>query len=161
MKRWRLLSSAFLLAGTAGSQRGGAGVRVAVSIRPMQDTVRTMDELTLQVTLANTGVAAQKLLFDQPALPTGGPWRTRALVLDGRMQSPLQLEDKSTLSSQVFTQEELQPFYYSLEPGKSISKTYRLTDIAVFKKGPLLPGPYYIQLFYAGNFSNKVVVVLR
>ncbi len=131
----------------------------------MQDSIlNNGDSVLLTITLSNDGSKIQRFLFDKPACSTGGPWGTTAKVVDKESgKSVLKYENKALLSSQIYTEEELQSHYYNLLPGQTIGKTYVLTDIVVFNESDYLikAGTYEVQLFYYSNPSNVLTFTVN
>lgn len=131
----------------------------------IEDTVLNYgDKIVLNINLVNKNNQEQKLLFDKPAVSTGGIWMTSGSVINAETkESMLEYENKAILSSQIYFEEELKDKYYCLKPNQSIGGQYKLTDFVVFNSPEnLLPkGIYKVQLFYYNNPSNIITVEIR
>ena len=131
----------------------------------LKDTVLHYgDRIYLNISLKNKGNEPQKVLFDQPALSTGGPWAMSGRVTDIKTnRSVLKYENKAVVSSQLYTEDELNDKYYDLQHGQSIQRQYALSDIVVFDAANhcLPKGTYHLQLFYYSNPSNVVTFKIK
>lgn len=121
------------------------------------------DPILLNLSLTNNSSDVQKLLFDKPRVSTGGPWATTGKVTDiNKKISVLKYENKASLSSLSYSEDQLIDYYY-LEPGQSINKQFNLTDIVLFnsKTNSLPKGSYEVQLFYYLNSSNILPIEIK
>ena len=119
----------------------------------INDTVLKYGEkIVLDIRLINHGQETQKLLFDKPALSTGGPRGISVSVTDKRTnKSVLKYQNKELLlSSKLYDEDALKDNYYTLKTKESIHRKYELTDIVIYdNKDNLLPkGIYNVQAFY-------------
>lgn len=122
------------------------------------------DKILLDITLTNNSKIEQKLLFDKPRISTGGPWATTGKVKDiNKKMSVLKYENKTILSSEIYTEDDLKDKHYHLKPGETLKGQYELTDIVVFNfSGNSLPkGKYEVQLFYYSNPSNILILEIK
>lgn len=163
---------------STGTQEGG-GVHSATAstqqpIEPsptvevkisLNDTSLTHgDSLLLNISLTNNSDNEQELLFDKPALSTGGPWATTGDVTDiNTGLSVVENGNKVLRSSQIYTEEQLEDKYYHLKPGQTVDGTYLLTDIVVLNTSDklLAKGMYEVQLFYHLNPSNVLTIKIQ
>lgn len=137
--------------------------------RPIVDVQVTFDdsvfklgeEIGFTITLLNQTDSNQVLLFDKPKLSSGGPWLTSAEVkqLDV-VKSELRYLSKIEMESNAYLANDLIDSSYTIAPGKSITGHYAISNLLAFNtpESKLPPGRYEIQVFHAGNGSNKVVV---
>jgi hypothetical protein len=135
--------------------------KVTVTIAISDTVVKYGDNVMITMSLTNTAKSGQRLLFDRPAVSTGGPWSTTGWVIDkATRKSILRYQNKAILSSEIFEEDELQDSYYYLEAHQTISKQYELNDIVVFDtENYVLPrGTFEVQLFYYSNPSNVITV---
>ena len=131
----------------------------------LDDSVFSIDEeIGLTIKLVNNSDTTQSVLFDRPALSTGGPWTTTAEVKELDVSnSTLRYLSKIVMNSNSYAEKELADSAYSLQPGKFIEGHYHLSDLITFNTpgNKLSPGHYEVQIFYAGNFSNKVIIQIE
>ncbi len=138
--------------------------RISVAISLKNNPVPANDPILIDITLTNKTSKSQKILFDKPERPGYGPFGTTGKVLNKKTgKSVLKYENKGILESTLYDIKELDDKYEVVQPGKSLSKTYKLTDIVVFNTpGYQLPkGIYTVQLNCLGNNSNKVNLVVQ
>jgi len=126
------------------------------------DSVYSADEeIGMAIKLVNISDSTQSVLFDRPTLSTGGPWSTSAEVkpLDVT-NSQLRYLSKIVMHSNSYAEKDLTDSTYAIQPGKFITGYYNLSDLITFNTpgNKLNPGHYEIQVFYAGNGSNKVII---
>ena len=122
------------------------------------------DKIFLTLSVTNISSDEQKLLFNKPRVSTGGPWETTGNITDMRTgKSVLKYTNRTILSSQIYTEDQLRDNFYFLKPGQTISGIYELNDIVVVNApNSLLPkGAYRVQLFYYGIPSREVIIKIR
>ena len=122
------------------------------------------DSILLNISVTNNSDKEQKLLFDKPRTSTGGPWAMSGNVTDVTTgKSLVEYGNKALLSSQIFSEEQLEDQYYYLEPGQTVSGKYQLTDIVVLNTSDkrLAKGMYEVQLFYHLNPSNVLTMKIQ
>ncbi|MCH8555513.1 MAG: hypothetical protein LAT76_10160 [Schleiferiaceae bacterium] len=115
------------------------------------------DEVVVRMQILNNSNIRQKLLYNQPKIPSGGPWATTGRVTDKATQlSVVKLENKALLGSHFYTDEELEGHYLTLDPADQLSGYHKLTDIVVLQAldNKLPVGTYDLQLFYYSVPSN-------
>jgi hypothetical protein len=138
--------------------------KVDVKIYLPDAKLNSGDIIKLKIKLTNLSSTSQRLLFDKPVISTGGPWATSATVIDNKTKKiVLKYQNKSVLSSQVYSEEQLKDKYYNLIPNQSIEGKYNLTDIVVFNTddNKLPKGSYTIQVFYYKNVSNSLTFTIE
>jgi len=127
-------------------------------VKLISKNIKPKDDIILNIQVKNIGSKIIKLLFDRPETQFG-PWATSAILIDhSTRQSVLEYENRSVLSSQLYTSEDLFPHYYYLKPNDSLNKDFTLRSIVGIdsKDGTLAPGHYNLQLYYYGLQSNSL-----
>ena len=135
--------------------------KVVVKIAIADTVVKYGDNVLITMSLTNTEKSEQRLLFDKPAVSTGGPWSTIGTVVDKATQrSILKYQNKAILSSDIYGEDELKDDYYYLQTNQTLSRQYELNDIVVFdtENFVLARGIFEVQLFYYNNRSNIVTI---
>ena len=138
--------------------------KVDVEISLENSVLNKEDDIKLMIKLVNRKSETQKLLFDKPALPTGGPWGTIVKMTNSISGvSVLANENKAVLSSKIYTEDQLRSEYYNLDEGHSVTKNYDLKDLVVFKpeNNILEVGVYNIQVYYCHNPSNTLKLIIK
>lgn len=129
---------------------------VDVKIEAIDTLIQKGEEILLNITLINTNNESQKLLFDKPNSGFG-PYRTFAKVINTASEvSALKLNNKAILSSNAYTEDQLEDFHTEIQPGDSITCQYNLSNLVIFSgnQNKLETGEYSIQLFYDSIPSN-------
>ncbi len=135
---------------------------MSVSVQPNKNVFKVDEDILLTITLRNTKRKKQKLLFDKPNTGTGRPWGTSGKLINiTSNRSVLKYENRGMLSSQVYTQEDLEIHYYTLDSNQYVSKEFSLNGIVVFNESPLPFGTYSLQVYYYQNASNTVEIAVE
>lgn len=138
--------------------------KVEVKISAPNTTFKFGDRIILNIKLTNRSKTNQRILFDKPIVSTGGPWATSATVTDIKTnRNVVKYQNKAVLSSQIYSDEKLDGYYYYLFTGQSIEGKYDLNDIIVLNSADdnLQKGIYAIQLFYCENASNTLEITIK
>jgi hypothetical protein len=130
----------------------------------MPDSVFSFgDSLPITIILKNSTDTVVKLLFDKP-VTTGSPWNTFVTLTDALSgKSVVKLGNLGVLSSQTYSEKDLEPYRITLAPGQSYSKDYDLSAIVIFDTEgyDLHRGTYDLQLLYYSNKSNTIRLTVK
>jgi hypothetical protein len=154
-----------LLTDTSSTQQPSEGSPTVDVNISLNDTILDHgDSILLSISVTNNSDKEQKLLFDKPRTSTGGPWAMSGNVTDVNTgKSLVEYGNKAHLSSQIYTEEQLEDKYYHLKPWQTVDGTYLLTDIVVLNTSDkqLAKGMYEVQLFYHLNPSNVLTMKIQ
>ena len=132
--------------------------KVDVKIAIDSDSYKDPNAVHITITITNKLKSKQRILFG------GKSWGLCGQVSDKQGNSVTQLQCRSVLESQVYTETMLKKIYRYLKPGRSLSATYYLTQIIVINfanNNQLPPGDYSLSISYFNNDSNKVDFTIR
>lgn len=149
---------------TPKEQNNVKSPKVDIKIEMVDTVLNSSDKIILTIKLTNNENVTQQILFDNPQSSTGGPWGMTATVVNiETKESVLKYTNKAILSSNIYTESQLEDKYYNLLPEQTICGQYQLDDIVVFKSpnNSLQAGTYIIQLFYYKNPSNTLVLTIE
>jgi hypothetical protein len=158
MRKVVLYTAFFFLCGLASNAQSvlnGKSSKVAVTITLLHSSFTTADSVTFLMTLTNISAFTQKVLFDKPFKRY--PWSTN-VSLNRTPGQPVKVTTWAFLSSQLYTEQQLNEFYRELKAGESISHTYYLGNVVRFdtRDGSLSKGAYTLRVNYHANVSNEV-----
>ncbi|MFI2743332.1 hypothetical protein ACG2LH_11365 [Zhouia sp. PK063] len=131
--------------------------KVDVTIKLLNPYPNKNEKIMVLITIKNNSDTIQKVLFDEPRISTGGPWKTSATLVNLKNnKSMVKYMNKSILSSKVYFENELKSYYCYLRPNEMLQHKYAITDIILLNTNnfKLPSGKYRFQIFYYRNASN-------
>lgn len=137
--------------------------KLEVAISAMDSVIAQGQDVVLNIKLTNAQNEAQQMLWEVPQYwPV--PWGTSGEVVDLETGASIfEVQSKSMLVSQLYSDQQLAAHYKDLKQGQSLKARVSLSNIVVYDSyiRTLPPGRYSIQIFYYINFSNKIEVVVE
>ncbi|MCA6363704.1 MAG: hypothetical protein IM638_11760 [Bacteroidetes bacterium] len=119
------------------------------------------DDIPITVSLTSTSDSVQKILFEKPGFDAYGLWRTSLNIEEVKTgNSVIKYNSKGILNSKCYMPDELKKFYQELLPGKSVSRTCKISDLTIVNNSDnrLMPGTYKISVSYYNKTSNEIVI---